>query len=112
MNISNENKQLDFLQELNLILAQNANNADFNINQLCKLMFMSRSSLHRKITTQTGKSTAIYIRDFRLNKAYRLIQLKNGAIKDIALAVGFLDMPYFCKCFKEKYGCTPSEVRR
>ena len=111
MNISNENKQPDFLQELNRILAQNANNADFSIDRLCKLMYKSRSSLHRKITNQTGKSISIYIRDFRLSKAYGLIQLKNGSIKDIALAVGFLDMPYFCKCFKEKYDSTPSEVR-
>lgn len=30
-------------------------------------------------------------------------------ISDVAYAVSFNDMSYFSKCFKELYGCTPTE---
>lgn len=100
-----------FLQQLNHHLEQNAHDPDFGIQDLCKCLFLSRSSLHRKITAATDKSISIYIRDFRLNKAYQLLKNNSYSIRIIALEVGFWDITYFNRCFKAKYHKTPTEIK-
>ncbi len=111
MNQVRSEQSTSFLQRLNQLLVQNAGDPDFGIQELCQSLFMSRSSLHRKITAESGTSIAIYVRDFRLNRAYQLLQYRNQTIRSIALESGFWDVAYFCKCFKIKFGVTPTEVK-
>ena len=80
------------------------------IEDLCKCLYMSHGSLHRKIKIESGKSISIYVRDFRLTKAYQLLQTSNASIKAIAFTAGFWDVAYFAKCFKYKFGTTPTNI--
>lgn len=111
MNNDHPTEPTSFLLQLNQLLEQNASDPDFGIEELCKLLYLSRSSLHRKVKTKSGKSTSIYVRDFRLTKAYQLLQTSNAPIKTIAFAVGFWDMAYFSKCFKDKFETTATEIK-
>jgi len=91
----------DFLAELDRVLA---------ITDLCRAIATSRTSLHRKITRFTNKSISIYIREFRLQKAYEKLQNKSSTVSEVAYQVGFSDLSYFSKCFKDFYGITPSQL--
>jgi len=102
----------NFLDQLDTTLAAYAYDFEFGITDLCKVLKTSRTSLHRKVTTCSGKSTSIYIRDFRLAKALVLLQTTNQSIGTITYSVGFSDVAYFSRCFKEKYGKSPSEIRK
>ena len=102
----------NFLAQLDRALAAYAYDFEFGIKDLCKALNISRTSLHRKLTTCSGKSTSIYIRDFRLSKALELLQTTNLSIRDITYNVGFSDVAYFSRCFKEKYGESASEIRK
>jgi transcriptional regulator GlxA family with amidase domain len=47
-----------------------------------------------------------------LSHAAEMITNKAGNIAQIAYAVGFNNPSYFAKCFKEKFGISPSEYEK
>ncbi|MDN3596719.1 response regulator [Zunongwangia endophytica] len=79
------------------------------VELIAKEMGMSRASLYRKIKALTGKSINEYIRDIKLEKSLYLIQKEGLTISMAAFEVGFNNMKYFRKIFKEKFGKLPSE---
>lgn len=103
--------EMDFLETLDGLLIQNLDEHDFGIAQVCQALHLSRTSLHRRITECTGMSISIYIRTFRLNKALDLLQTTPQSISNITYEVGFSDLAYFSRCFKEQFGVPPSDIR-
>lgn len=104
---STENK---FFTKLNTLINKYNLQSDFDVNDLCKELGMSRMQLHRKLKTLTNKNTSNYIKDWRLSKAHELISIGNMNTSEIAYNTGFSSPSYFIKCFKEKYGETPQEL--
>ncbi len=81
----------------------------FGPEELGKLLFISRSQLHRKLSALTGKSASHFIRHVRMEQAYEF--LKNGSnVSQTAREVGFSELSYFSKVFKDFYGFSPREV--
>jgi|SRR5215471_15077116 len=76
---------------------------DFN-----KPLGYSKSQLYRKMTTLTGQSPNSFIKEYRLNKALKLLNKKSGNISEIAFETGFSSPSYFSRCFQKKYGHFPS----
>lgn len=109
-----EGNDLDrnFLRRVYKLIEENMEDPDFGTPQLCKLVFMSRTSLHRKLKALTGKPTASFIESVRLEKAKELLLNSEMSAKEIAYAVGFKDPSQFSKSFKKKFGQTPSETRK
>ncbi len=83
----------------------------FTVEQLCKMVFMSHSQLHRKLDALTGCSPNKFIRIIRLNKAKEMMKLSAGSIATIALDCGYNDPGYFARVFKQEYGVTPQDWR-
>ena len=53
-----------------------------------------------------------YVNKLRLTEAARLLSENSGAaILEIAYSVGYANVSYFNKLFKEEYGCTPKVFR-
>jgi AraC-like DNA-binding protein len=72
-------------------------------------MAMSKMQLYRKLKALTGQSPSEFVRNLRLKRAASLISQRSGNISEIAYTVGFNNLSYFAKCFKELYQVTPSE---
>jgi AraC-like DNA-binding protein len=72
-------------------------------------MHMSRTQLHRKLKSIVGMSTTAFLRSQRLKLACRLLKESDGSTSEIAYQVGFNSPSYFTRCFKEAYGCTPTD---
>jgi AraC-like DNA-binding protein len=70
---------------------------------------LSRSQLFRKISALTGVSVNELIRTFRLQRAAQLLEQKWAPVTQVAYEVGYSNLSYFSKAFKEKYGVSPSE---
>jgi AraC-like DNA-binding protein len=48
----------------------------------------------------------------RLEESERLLTEDGSAtVTDVAYAVGFNSLSYFCRCFQEAYGVTPAAYR-
>jgi len=85
---------------------------DFSVEQFSKEVGMSTSQLYRKIHALTNQSPVEFIRTFRLKRAAYLLEQKFGNVAEIAFEVGFNNLSYFAKCFRELFGKAPSEYSK
>lgn len=53
-----------------------------------------------------------YLNRYRLRRAEELLLSTSDTITAIAASVGFGGSGYFCRVFKQQYGCTPNEFRK
>lgn len=100
-----------FLEKSIEIVEDQMSNTEFNAESFSKEMAVSRMQLHRKLKALTNLTATEFIRTIRLNKASILIRSKSGTFSEIAYDVGFNTLSYFTKCFREKFGTTPSEYQ-
>lgn len=70
---------------------------------------MSRAQLSRKVNRLTGIPIHEYIRVLRLKKAAVMLSCKTGAVSEVAYAVGFTNLSYFAKCFKQQFHKNPKD---
>jgi AraC-like DNA-binding protein len=105
--------QLDksFLQRFRKIVLNNVSDSTFGNFDLAKKMNISESQLFRKIKSKTGKSTAIYIRSIRLQKAKEYLQNSKLTVSEIAYEMGFNCPSYFSRTFSKEFGFPPSRQR-
>ncbi len=97
------------MERLQLVVDNHLSNSDFLIDDFAKNMGLSRMQLHRKLKTLLGVSATEFLRNERLKSAAILLKKGGTNISEIAYSVGFNDISYFSKCFKEMYGVTPTE---
>lgn len=83
-----------------------------NIEEICKKLGISQSTVNRAIKKEFGVTTQNYLMKRRLEKA-KLIVVSNQwkQIGEIAYEFGFDTSSYFCKAFKKQFGCSPSDMR-
>ena len=102
-----------FLKDVIQTINENYTNPEFDKNMLLEKLGVSKSTLHRKLTSLTGCTASTMIKDARLKAAYDLLKRKDGPmVSEIAYAVGFNDPKYFSNCFKKEFGILPSEVEK
>jgi len=107
-----ENPQTKFLQQVIQIVHANLDKTDFGSAQLTEKMHLSESQIYRKLKAITDKSTGIFIRSVRLQKAKELLQTTSKTISEIAYETGFSDPSWFSRAFKEEFGIAPSDTRK
>lgn len=107
-------KTLDkrFLNDFYKIVEQNLSNEKFDVEDICKVIGISRVQLYRKVKALLGCTITDYILNKRLTKAKYLLNNENYTISEIAYMVGFSNPNYFSTVFKAKYDCTPSEFKK
>ena len=107
-----DNPEAKFLKSTIKVIQEKIGDHSFGSRHLAFQLSMSESQLYRKLKAITGKSTAIFIRSVRLQKAKELIQTTNSNISEVAYDVGFNDLSWFSRAFKEEFGFAPSEHRK
>lgn len=105
-------KDHKFMFQVIQFVKENMSKSDFSVDELGKLMYMSRASFFNKLKNITGVSPVVFIRDMRLSEAAELIKNSDMLIKEVCFEVGFNDLKYFGKCFKSKFNYTPAEYRQ
>lgn len=100
-----------FMKRLIASIDKHMNNGNLTIEDLAQETGMSRVVFFKKVKDLTGLSPIELLKDVRLKHAAKLIKSSDLNISQIAFNVGFNDAHYFSKCFKLKYGITPSEYR-
>jgi signal transduction histidine kinase/DNA-binding response OmpR family regulator len=98
-----------FLNKVKEGILARLSDEQLSVESLAEDMSMSRVQLYRKITALTGLSANELIRKLRLQKAAQLLQQKWGPVSQVAYEVGFSNLSYFSKVFKEEFGVLPSE---
>ena len=90
------------------------NNYDkqISIKSLAELCSFSEYYFMRFFKKHVGMSCIQYINSYRLEKASQLLLNTSKSILDISFDVGFDNLSYFIKLFKQKYNITPKQFRK
>lgn len=106
INVPSVNELL--MQRVMKVVEENMMKADFSVDAFAKEVGMSTAQLYRKLIVLTGYSPNDFLRHMRLQRAADLLTQKAGNVSEIGYKVGFNNLSYFSKCFKEKFGTLPS----
>jgi uncharacterized protein (TIGR00299 family) protein len=102
----------ELLERATAALEANAGDEEFTIESLSHELNISRGHLHKRFKEVLGKTPSEVLRDFRLERSAHLLGAQAGSVSEIAYGSGFRSVSHFSKCFREKYGCTPSEYKK
>ena len=80
-------------------------------NQLAGQVFMSADYLSKIFLQETGVKLSEYITRVRMDKAAALLEETDMTIGDISDAVGYGNLTYFTKVFRERNQITPAQYR-
>ncbi len=96
-----------FLQNALSIIETHMDDEHFSIEDFARQVGYSEVQFYRKIKALTGQTPSIFLRTIRLKRAADLLSKKFDSIAQIAYSVGFSNVSYFNRCFKEQFGVTP-----
>ncbi|MCI6378621.1 MAG: PocR ligand-binding domain-containing protein [Clostridiales bacterium] len=83
-----------------------------SLNVLCAEMHMGKSKLFALCQKEFHMTPGQLILQTRIDAAKKLLEETSASLAEIAQAVGFPDVSYFCQRFKLVCGETPKEYRR
>lgn len=86
-------------------------NEETDLDRLAAEMFVSRSRFNHIFKQYTGLSPVAYIKTMRIERAKQYLCDSGLKVSECAEALGFGDVNYFCRCFREVTGMSPLEFR-
>ncbi|MBX2876579.1 MAG: response regulator [Saprospiraceae bacterium] len=102
----------DWLKSLEARILEQISDPNLTPPSLEKWLGMSQSKLYRKLIQLTGLNPSAFIKNIRLEEAKKQLLSTRKKIKEVAYDVGFSSPAYFSTNFKEKFGLSPSEIRK
>ncbi len=93
-------------------IATNYTNTELDLESVVLATGTNRNKVNEVLKTELGMTFTSYLNKLRLTEAARLLAEKSGAaVAEIAYSVGYSNVSYFNKLFKEEYCCTPKAFR-
>jgi AraC-like DNA-binding protein len=87
-------------------------NPELNLEALVNAIGVSRTKINDILKAELGFTFTGYLNKLRLTEAARLLsESKDVSVGEIAYSVGYKNISYFNKLFKEEYGCSPKVFR-
>jgi signal transduction histidine kinase/CheY-like chemotaxis protein len=99
-----------FIQKVMETIEMYMGEPDFDMEKFGQQVGLSRMQLHRKLKAITGHSPGDFLRIMRLKRAKQLLEAKSGNVSEVAYEVGFNNLSYFSKCYREEYKISPNET--
>ncbi len=89
-------------------------NADRQITlaDVAKHLGMSRSAFCVFFKNASGQTFVSYLNETRLSRAKDLLLSTSLSVAEISYTVGFNDVPYFHRIFKNRFGMSPQMIRK
>ena len=82
------------------------------VNSVGAALYFSSHYLSKKFKSQTGITLGDYITEMKVARARLLMGQGKGRVAGIAGLLGFRDVAYFSRLFREQVGKSPTEYRR
>ena len=86
--------------------------SDIGLESAAATIGTNRTKINEVLKAEFGLTFPGYLNQLRLTEAARLLSESGSAtVAEIAYSVGYSNVSYFNKLFKEQYGCTPKAFR-
>jgi len=82
-----------------------------SLESVCTEFDLKPNYVCRLFSRYMGTTFTAYITTQKMEKAALLLATTLKAVKEISSLCGYNDYFYFCRVFRERYGCTPSAYR-
>jgi len=92
------------------ILGRRFNEPGFSAQKLASAARLSERYVN-ELLYEAGASFTIRLNELRLNAAAAMLARGERRISDVAFACGFNDLSYFNRCFRRRFGVTPTAAR-
>ena len=79
------------------------------IDMIAEHVGMNRSSFCTFFKKATGQTYITYLNKLRVDRACQLLRQGSFNVTEVCYMVGFNDVPYFNRCFKNNRGMSPKE---
>lgn len=93
------------------IFRKNLNNPPL-ISSLAKELGVSRTKFYNNFCFVCGKSPTEFIRNERMRKASTLLMDGQLNVSEVAWEIGYSNLGYFSKLFRQYYNSSPSEFKK
>ena len=81
------------------------------VREIARRAGLSPNWLSASFAKQVGIPVSAYIREIRLRQAAHLLRETDSPIQEIASYIGMPDNNYFSRCFRVRYGVSPTAYR-
>lgn len=109
-NIIPKSEQL--IRDIIQYIEEHLSDYNLSVDMIAKHLGISKSTIQRKIKVSVNKNLNQLIREYRLEKARKMIERNAGTLSDIAQTTGFNSLSYFSYSYKKFYGIAPSQSNR
>lgn len=93
-------------------IATNYANAELDLDTVATETGVNRKKINDLLKAELGMTFSAYLNKLRLTEAARLLADNGSAtVAEVAYSVGYANVSYFNKLFKDEYGCTPKAFR-
>lgn len=100
-----------FLKRIMDFMEDNMSNSELTVEMLVSEAGMGRTVFFNKLKGLLGMSPIEFIKETRIKRAAELLESGKYNVSEVSFQIGMNDARYFSKCFKHKYGMTPSEFK-
>jgi AraC-like DNA-binding protein len=73
------------------------------------LLCLSECTRYRRLGELAGLTPAAWLRELRLDQAWRLLEAGGGSVTQVAETVGFASPRYFATLYTERFGRCPTD---
>ncbi|MBQ9425491.1 MAG: response regulator [Erysipelotrichaceae bacterium] len=94
------------------IIHREMSNNDLSVNYCARKLNVTPNYLSSRFSRDMQQNFSVYLNNLRMEKAKELLGNINMKIYEIADLIGFADVAYFNRVFKEKYDQTPLQYRQ
>lgn len=84
--------------------------AKLTVPGLAKRIGTNRTKLAAVFKKEFGDTIISYLQRVRLEKAEQMLRRNDGAVRDVAVHVGYADTSSFVRAYKRRFGITPGSL--
>ena len=104
----------EYIHRVEKYIADNYSNS-IHLSEMAKCASLSVRALQNRFRRFRNTTPREYLRDYRLNLSRQKLENDRDTdlnITEIALNCGFSHLSKFAKCYRQRFGETPSETRK
>lgn len=99
----------DLVSKTVAYVLENLDDAELNVTSIGKALNVGRNKLQKEIKEATSLTPVEFLRSIRLSEARKLLADPQRQVSEVAYMVGFNNLSYFSRAFKNEYDLLPSE---